>query len=351
MLSIVAADKIVEGVGTHDETDSVRRILERSGVEVSELKIAPLRIPWNEPLPEGYLKGACSPLQAILTFKESLSRGERKALVLKGNDLLRSDYEKSERRKLMEVFECSRTHLSAYDELTDVFARKNQISKQDFRKMAASLFENYKRTFNSLNHNVDMPDEKWFGFISEYFRGVDCANPVVDFSGCVIFASEEVAERCNIRRKRRIRVAACTLVESGPDGPEEIKTISEYSHLKKAYEQACSLAGLDFRQGFLSGRAALEVYTCYPVVPIAFLLSSGLVDRPSEIPEFLEKYERTITGGLNLAKGPWNNTTLNTLVSMVRLIRSETSVPAIGGIHGNGSLGYQQGFLILRGYV
>jgi len=347
MIWIMAADKIVDGLGNHDETDGVRRMFKRSGVAVSELKIAPLRMPWNEPLPEGYLKGACSPLQAILSFKASLSRNKAQALVLTGMDHLRSDYETSERRKLMEVFEGSRTHLSAYDELAHVFARKNQISKQAFRHMAASLFKNYQRTFNALNHNADMPGEKWFGLISEFFRGVDCANPVVDFSGCVIFASEEAAEQCHIQRKKHIRVAGCTLLESGPDGPEEIRTISEYSHMKAAFEQACLSARLDFRQAFLSGKAALEVYTCYPVVPIAFLLRSGLVGRPSDIPDFLKAHEITITGGLNLAKGPWNNTTLNTLVSMVHRLRSETDEPAIGGIHGNGSLGYQQGFLIL----
>ena len=348
MISILAADKVVEGAGSHDETDSVRWMLKRSGVKVSELRIAPLKMPWGEPLPEGYLKGACSPLQAILSLKDILSRGETQALVLTGKDRLRSDYGKSERRRLMEVFEGSRTHLSAFDELTGVFALKNRISEQDFRKMAACLFENYKKTFKSVNNDGEMPDGKWFEFISGYFRGVDCANPVVDFSGCVIFGSEEIAEQCRIPRKNRVKVAGCALVESGLDGPEEIKTISGYSHMKAAFEQACSSAGLDFRREFLSKRAALEVYSCYPVVPIAFLLRSGLVTSPSRIPAFLDEHEITITGGLNLAKAPWNNTTLNTLVSMVHLLRSEERGPDIGGIHGNGSLGYQQGFLILR---
>jgi len=345
MISIIAADKIVDNVGSHEETDGVRRILKQSGVAVSELKIAPLRMPWNESLPKGYLKGACSPLQAILSFRESVSRNQAEALVLTGVDHLRSDYTKSDRRKLMEVFEGSRTHLSAYNELAGVFSRKNQISKTDFRQMAVSLFENYQRTYTSLNPNADMPGEKWFGRVSAYFRGVDCANPVVDFSGCVIFATEAVANRCHIDRKRRVQVSACALAESGPDGPEQIETISEYTHIKKAFEDACSSAGLDFNQAFLSKRAALEVYTC--VVPIAFLLRSGLVSHPSDISIFLEEHEITITGGLNLAKGPWNNTTLNTLVSMVHLLRSETAGPTMGGIHGNGSLGYQQGFMIL----
>jgi len=348
MISIIAADKIVDNVGSHEETDSVRRILKRLGVAVSELKIAPLRMAWNEPLPKGYLKGACSPLQAVLSFGESVSRNKAEALILTGVDRLRSDYTKSDRRRLMEVFDGGRTHLSAYDELAHVFSRKNQISKTDFREIATSLFENYQRTYTSLNHQTDMPGEKWFGRISEYFRGVDCANPVVDFSGCIIFATEEVAESCDIDRKRRVRVSACALAESGPDGPEQIETISEYTHIKKVFNDACSWAGIDFKQAFLSGKAVLEVYTCYPVVPIAFLLRSGLVSHPSDIPGLLEEHEITITGGLNLAKGPWNNTTLNTLVSMVHLLRSETDGgPTMGGIHGNGSLGYQQGFMIL----
>lgn len=347
MISIVAADRIVDHVGSHQETDEVRRMLKRSGIPVSECKIAPLKMPWNEPLPHGYLKGACAPLQAIRSFGQSLSQNDTQALVLTGVNHLRSDYTPSERRKQMKVFKGGRTHLSAYDELAGVFARKNRISKEGFRGIAASLFENYKKTFQSLKHHGTLPQKKWFERISEYFRGVDCANPLVDFSGCVVMVSDAVVKQCQIPREQCVRIAACTLMESGHDGPEEIETISAYIPITGAFEQACASAGIDFRQAFLSRRAVLEVYTCYPVVPMAFLLRSGMVEHPSEIPSFLERYEITITGGLNLARAPWNNTTLNTLVSMVHLLRSDKAGPTIGGIHGNGSLGYQQGFLIL----
>jgi len=90
----------------------------------------------------------------------------------------------------------------------------------------------------------------------------------------------------------------------------------------------------------------LEAYTCYPVVPLAFLLHSGLVRDMAAVPGLLRDFEVTVTGGLNLARAPWNNTTLNSMVVATQLLRGR-GPKKLAGIHGNGSLGYQQGFLLL----
>ena len=83
------------------------------------------------------------------------------------------------------------------------------------------------------------------------------------------------------------------------------------------------------------------------MVALAFLLSTGFISDLQALDQFLEQHEVTITGGLNLYRAPWNNTTLRSMIAMIECMRKNPSYQ-YGGIHGNGSLGYQQGFTILE---
>ena len=47
---------------------------------------------------------------------------------------------------------------------------------------------------------------------------------------------------------------------------------------------------------------------------LGILLRSGLVASADDIPAFVESQAITVSGGLNRAKAPWNNTTLRALV-------------------------------------
>ncbi|MBN2515429.1 MAG: hypothetical protein JXC33_05280 [Deltaproteobacteria bacterium] len=344
---IIAADKIVDGVGDSRETDGVRRALQRSSLKTAEFEVAPLSLPWNATLPPGCLRSACSPLEAVLIFKELLSANEAQAMVLSGRDFIRSGYEKSRRNKFMEIYGEGETPLTGYTKLAPAFIESIGISREEFRTVCGHIFENYLRTYRSIHPDAALPTVTWFEPVTEFFRGVDCANPSVDFTGCVVFGNSDVADYCTVPESSRIRITGCSLHKSGKDGLDGIGDIIAYNHLEKAYDAACEEARVDFTKRFLANEALLEVYTCYPVVPLAFLLKSRLVAGVSEIPEFLDSYEITITGGLNLSKAPWNNTTLSNLITMVDRLRERTT-PNLGGIHGNGSLGYQQGFMILE---
>lgn len=96
---------------------------------------------------------------------------------------------------------------------------------------------------------------------------------------------------------------------------------------------------------FLAGEALLEAYTCYPVVPLAFLLASRIAPSPDAIPELLQHFEITVTGGMNLARAAWNNPCLNALIAMYERLTEGTL--SVGAVHGNGGLGYKQGFALL----
>jgi hypothetical protein len=346
---IIAGDKIVDGMGDSHETDGVRRALKSSSFKTAEFDVAPLSLPWNATLPPDCLRSACSPLEAVLIFHELLASNKAQAMVLSGHDFIRSGYEKSRRNKFMEIYGEGETPLTGYTKLAPAFIESLGISREQFRTVCGHIFENYLRTYRRLNPDAVLPGATWFEPVTEYFRGVDCANPSVDFTGCVVFGNLEVAEYFAVPESSRIRITGCSLYKSGEDGLDGIRDIIAYSHLKKAYDAACEEAAVDFTERFLANDALLEVYTCYPVVPLAFLLKSRLVADFSEIPKFLDRYEITITGGLNLSKAPWNNTTLSNLISMVHRLREGTT-PNLGGIHGNGSLGYQQGFMILERY-
>jgi len=343
---LAAAGRVIDGRGDLSEVARLKGILDSRGLRTEQLAIAPLRMPWQEPLPPGYLRGATAPLQAITVARASFAGGRADALLLTGTDRLRSDYAPTERKRLMQVFEGGRTHLEGYALLAQQFIESAGISREDFHKLAECLFENYRRTCRARSLPWAEPEERWFGFVNEYFRGVDCANPYVDFSGAILLVTEQAAELCEIPAEDRIRILACELREAGIDAIEDIPSVVRYAHLEAAYAAACRQAGVDFPRRFLAGDALLEVYSCYPVVPLAFLLRSGLVPGLPGVPALLRRLDVTVTGGLNLGRAPWNNTTLNAVVAMTRLLR-DPGEKKLAGVHSNGSLGYQQGFLLL----
>jgi hypothetical protein len=303
-------------------------------------------MPWQEALPPGYLRGATAPLQAVAIARASFAGGQADALLLTGTDFLRSCYSSEDRKRLMRVFEGGRTHLEGYALLAQRFIESEGISKEDFRTLAECLFENYRRTCRARSLLCGEPEERWFEFVNDYFRGVDCANPYVDFSGAILLVTEQAAELCKIPAEDRIHILACELREAGTDAIEDIPSVVRYVHLEAAYRAACRQAGVDFARRFLAGDALLEVYSCYPVVALAFLLRSGLVPGFQGVPELLRRLDVTVTGGLNLGRAPWNNTTLNAIIAMTELLR-DAGGKRLAGVHSNGSLGYHQGFLLL----
>ena len=61
---------------------------------------------------------------------------------------------------------------------------------------------------------------------------------------------------------------------------------------------------------------------------------------------WLQQHSLTLKGGMNLNRAPWNLPALRALIEMTQAL--QTSEQTLGGVHGNGGLGYKQGFAILR---
>ncbi|MBY4678322.1 hypothetical protein [Marinobacterium arenosum] len=348
---IIAAAKTVDNVGSQQHCLQLEEQIQQLGIPLHELVIEPLSADWHSPEPDNHFRSGCAPIEALARARQLIEQGEQ-AVLISGEDLLKSGYERNERLRLMAVYGNDYPLTEAYNDLAEHFLKQHAIDEAHFRELAHCLFENYKLSYrNTLADDYRpelLPDERWHRPITSLFRGVDCANPLVDFSGRMLICSTELAERLQVPANESIQIKGVGLGRLAGDGRDYIDRIASYDHLREAYLQCCAQSDIDFAARFRAGEALLEAYTCYPVVPMAFLLVSGLVDLLEEIPAFLEQHSITVTGGMNLARAPWNNPALNGLISMHhRLLAGDEQ---FGLVHGNGGLGYRQGVALLARY-
>jgi hypothetical protein len=343
-LVIVAAGRMIDGRGSLSDVTEMRDRLTGDRARIAECRIAPLSFGWNTPLPDGYGKSACAPIEVLIEADRRIAAGELDGVLITGVDAIKSEFvgRSAERDRLMRAYG-ELTFLDAFDMLAAVLRERLSISSGDFDELADCLFENYWRTWTTLHPAAGRPDRRWFEKVTPHFRGVDCANPSIDFEGALLATTREwaLASGCVATG---VAIEGLSVKQQCDDGIEHIPEIVGYDHLRNAYEEACRQAGLSVGELWLEGRARVEIYSCYPVVPIAFLLATGLVADTSQIKHLLADHEATITGGLNLGRAPWNNSTLSAIVQAVEMIRAGTSII---GIHSNAALGYKQGFLVL----
>ncbi|MDO6564561.1 hypothetical protein Q4488_14335 [Amphritea sp. 1_MG-2023] len=348
---IIASAKTVDNHGSLDDCLAQQASLIQQGLRVIELIIDPLSTPWHSQLAHHHYRSGCAPIEALAEARSLISSGAVDAVVISGTDRLRSDYDRQERLNLMAVYGQDYPLTTAYNELAEQFIQRQHSDAAQFRALAEQLFENYQRRYQQLNADKlspeSLPDERWYQPITSLFRGVDCANPLIDFSGRLLIGNSAAVKALHLKPADTLEVASVGLGLLADDGQQAIADIVSYTHLKKAYQLACQQADIDFAQLFRDGHALLEVYTCYPVVPMAFLLNSGLIDNLEQLPAFLKQHLITITGGMNLAKGPWNNPALNSLIDMHQQLLTSTR-HSCGVVHGNGGLGYKQGVAILK---
>lgn len=341
---ISATARISNGHQNTDEYCKVESNLLSLGIHPIRLVIDPLRVPWDDPIQDNHFRSGCAPIQAIAKSKGLIESGTAKAVVVEGDEPLKTRYHRDERHKLMGIYGDNYSIPEVYTYLAEAFMARLGITNDVFKYIAELLFENYERTFYRENPRKRL-SKKWFEPITELFRGVDCANPVIDFSGKLLICEGSIAEQIKVPDTSLVEIAGVGLGFT-EDGIEHIPIIAAYSHLADAYRLACRQSNLDFTSEYLAGRALLEVYTCYPVVPMAFLLASGIAPSVNDIPTVLKEHELTVTGGMNLARAPWNNPALNALITMHDLLRNGPL--NIGAVHGNGGLGFSQGIAILK---
>jgi len=347
---IVAADTVIDGAGDLTASQSALDHLRAADYRLAEFEISTSGDGWHTALPENTFRGACSPMLAIKRGRELLAAGRIDAFVIHGRDYLKTDYQdnKEERRRQLKIYAGGTVSiLEGYQKLADEFLDYWQLSRDDFRRAASAIFDNHMRVWRASHTAAPAPAAKWFEPVSDLFRGVDCANPSVDFEGRMVVVGDKALDALDFGNQGAWRISGCAITQVCEDGLETTPEIVPYKHLAAAYTEACREADVDFSQAFQASAALLEIYTCYPVVPMGFLLSTGLAGGVDDLIAFAARHPLTVTGGLNLAKAPYNNTTLQAFAAVTSALQSEDT-PDLAGIHSVGALGYMQAFVVLE---
>ncbi|MEH6628214.1 MAG: hypothetical protein V7739_17360 [Motiliproteus sp.] len=344
---IVAAEKIIDGQGNMSSVNRLQQQIQAQGVSVQTLVIDPLSAGWDTPLMDNHFRSGCGPIDALKQAKGLIGEGLSDAVLISGDEPLKTGYSKEQRLQLMAVYGAGYPLTMAYDELAGRFIDKQKMSQELFIQCRDDLFENYLCTY-ALDpaNNRALPDARWYDLLTPRFRGVDCANPLIDFQGRVLLVSDKLANELAVPNAQQVELAGVEVQRTQGDGEQYLDDISDFNHLKQAYEGCCQQAKIDFVSLFKDRKALLEVYSCYPVVPMAFMLASGLINSLKELPELLKQYPVTVTGGMNLARAPWNNPALNGLISLYQQLPRRKLRVAL--LHGNGGLGYRQGVALLK---
>ncbi|MCP3923657.1 MAG: hypothetical protein GY714_13840 [Desulfobacterales bacterium] len=338
---IIAADKIVDGIGNTNETDELIERIKTENLNFNELYIDPLETEWHSELEGNHFRSGCAPVEAVIYADKLIKDELYDFIIIKGKDHIKSDYSKENRNKKMSIY--NESIPSLYNEIANEFILKENFTETKFKNFAEDLFSNYLKTFKR-RHKDYKPDEKWFNYITGLFRGVDCANPVVDFEGQLVISNNKYIY---MHKNNCLKILGTGFGEV-LDGQKNIHQIKDYKHLENSISEALKNSGIEFFKEFLNKNALMEVYTCYPIVPVAFLLKSKLIKSIDEISTFLKYHEITITGGMNLSKAPWNNPSLNAIIEMFNCLKKEKK--RYGLVHGNGGLGYKQGVIIMEAY-
>lgn len=307
-----------------------------AGLRTAVLTIAPLRAGWRTALPDAWYRSGAGPVEALRDAARAVRGGYFDAVLIRGEEPLRTGYTREERHKLMAIYPGA-TIPEAYEALTREFCRRMRWSGADFRRVADALWENYRRTACAST-----PVEgKWLCEITPSQRGIDCANPLVDWRGQLLVMNAAAAK---VAGSVPARLAGVGFEKLGVDGPDHAARIARFEHLERAISVAESEAGEAVIDLLAAPGTAVELYTCYPVVPAAFLAASGIAATPEEAVAFLASRPVTLTGGMNLARAPWN---LPALRALIRVGRAVGGGAPRGLAHGNGGVGYAQGVAVL----
>ena len=332
----------------YDEYKAIENQIHQHDIHITTLTIDPLSVDWHSPEKENHFRSGCAPILAIKHAQGLIESGEH-AVIISGEEPLKSGYSKAQRHKLMAIYNDDMSISQLYNDLAHKFIDHHDSSKEDFLNYADLLFQNHSKSHQLAMEegraHFEPPEAKWFHQVTDLFRGVDCANPLVDFTGKLLICSDQLLSQLNLDLKLSVKVKGVGLGMLDVDEPKSLSQIVKYDHLTQAYDIACKEAKLDFNQLVHDKKALMKVYTCYPVVPMAFLLNTGLVDAIDQIPEFLSQHLLTLSGGMNLSRAPWNNPALYGLIEMYQQLK-DTDMN-YGLVHGNGGIGYRQGVAIL----
>lgn len=298
-------------------------------------------------------KSGASPIQALYDAKELIDNNLYDAIFIFGKELLLSDMKNNREdvKKAMNIFE-TKSLIECYNLLAHRLCEEIDLSKEKFKELSDILYDNYIRASKKDNESINMHSRGRVleDINADLFKLTDCANPNIDFAGGIIVSNSETAKLLAIDSREIIKVIGCkyNMTQGLPETIDKIvgKRDRLFPHLKEAFTYAQGESKVDVSVEYKNDNLLMEVYTCYPPIPIGFLLATELVKDINDVGEFLDKHQITVSGGLNLARAPWNNPALNGLIEVCKKMKND-SYP-YGLVHGNGGIGEVQGIAILE---
>ena len=124
---LICASRKINGSGDISVFDEVVSKLIKLGEEPLKLIIDPLRVPWNDPLEENHFKSGCAPIQALARAKEIIQNDIARAVVIEGNEPLKTGYSRNERHQLMNIYGKDYSLPDAYNDVARAFININSI--------------------------------------------------------------------------------------------------------------------------------------------------------------------------------------------------------------------------------
>lgn len=300
-----------------------------------------------------YYRSGAGPLHALNEAKDHIDNKRFDAVFIFGYEPLLSNkktFGKDAVNQAMDIFNGTGL-LACYNRLAQHLCNETGKDAQYFANLSDNLFANYSRTFARLNPQDKIPGRG--AFMEKHgaplFRLTDCANPNLDFAGGILLAGQSAIDALGLSLSKQVEVLSVqqATVHADPDAPEKIvgNKGGLFPHIQKIVNSLQQETGLALKDIARNQGLVLDIYTCYPPIPLGFLIASGMISSIDKAPEFLEENEITLEGGLNLAGAPWNNPVLRSLVTMYNKLADK---PGYGLVHGNGGIGENQAIALLK---
>ena len=306
----------------------------------------------SEASPLNTYKSGNSPMQAMHDAKIILENDLVDLCFIFGYEplaSLKNDLGKEKLAQAMDIYQGTSLP-QAYNSLAHRLLEILEINKNDFYDISDALYKNYKETFEAkTGQKQKAPDrpKKYEAIGADLFSLTDMSNPYVDYTGGIILANQKAVKKLELEPKLSLAAASYKVVA---DGPSYVYTIAGqeaiYPHLREVFKDIEEQAGICPAKEHQNSNLLLEAYTCYPPSPMGFLMAGDFVKEPGDFVNFLQSHPITVSGGMNFARGPWNNPALHGLVEMVRALSK--SPASYGLVHGNGGLGGYQGLSLLK---
>ena len=293
------------------------------GLRVETIWVAALQDGWQE-APDRFKSGA----GPIFALQEACRRVEVLAdvVVIRGYEPLRTGISPGERARAMDIYDGVSVP-EAYTRLAQGFCACHGITETEFLTFCRAVEANCRATACARGLTLPEPGQNDH-MVTSLYRRADCANPVIDFEGELVVGSERAAKMLGIRGTTVRDVHT----HREADGPDHVSELARFVGLSRVLD------------GVSCARSALEVYTCFPIVPLGFLYSAGLATTIEAAIAWVEEHPLTISGGMNFARAPWNCPALRALVLADHHTRN-TGQDTL--VHGNGGLGGWQGVAVL----